>query len=141
MRNPYNNITRDGVLLNTLLCDMSMKLSPEEYCNKASVPYNKTERLYDACDAFFDKHNIDQHEFLDLKINTMQERDEFKVIGAKGNSFLIEYHYPNSRFKELLIEERIDLYKSILLISIASYFEHIDIDTGKINELRSVFGT
>ena len=118
-----------------------MKVKITGYSNKASIPFKKRKAICDIADQFLAKYAPDKLAYLSLTFDTMNEIEEVKSLGINGDSFEFDFKFPNHHFTDMLISERLSVFKNALVLAIESYFRHESLDAGLLTELTNEFST
>ena len=118
-----------------------MKVKITGYSNKASIPFKKRKAICDIADNFLAKYAPDKLAYLSLTFDTMNEISEAAQLGVNGESFEFDFKFPNHQFTDMLIADRLGVFKSALVLAITSYFEHERLDTGLLKELTNQLST
>ncbi len=118
-----------------------MKVIITGYANKASIPFKKRKAICDITENFLQEQVESNLEYLHLIFDTMNEVEKTEIIGLKEDSYEVDFKYPNSKFSEMLISERIELFKKALAYAVVSFLEYSQIEVSKINKLNEKFNT
>ncbi len=121
-----------------------MRLVTKELTINATVPYKKMESTYDLVNLFLKKSGIGDYEILSVKIDIRSESESFKIVGPKGNKFIVECQYPCRKFQKMLIADRVIKLNKIIYKSVSALFEYTNSnlsDLIDIEELNRKKGT